>query len=169
MKIYEFRSICHWILLQRNKLAIFHHWFRQGFFPGRYQAIISTHDGQFIDAYMRHSASMRYAPCVDYNCVFLMPCEWLIVVHVIKSSRISSHNIWHHIIIYGYTTFKICIVIIVSRNFRHWLHRKCPQWQNLMKSVTFLFQWTSSNELKSVRWYKDSGLNTCHRNQLLIY
>ena len=88
---------------------------------------------------------------------------------------------WHHIIIqvnetrlsigyldsiYGYTTFKICIVFFVSWNFRQWLHCKCAKWQ--MKLVIFLFQWTSSNELKSVRWYKDSGLSTFPRNQILI-
>ena len=32
---------------------------------------------------------------VDYNCVCLMPFEWLMVVHLIKSCRTSSHNLWY--------------------------------------------------------------------------
>ena len=104
-------------------------------FLGRCQAIISTNDGQFSDAYMRHSASIRYALSVDYSCVCLLPCEWLIVVHLIKSCRTSSHNIWrfrsHQFILpfnikinFWLNIRNIIFVVCVAKIGMHDLYRK---------------------------------------------
>ena len=53
MKMFEFRLKFHWSLFLRVQLTIF-------IVPSRRQAIIWTNDGKLTDAYMRHSASMRY-------------------------------------------------------------------------------------------------------------
>ena len=61
MKMYEFRIKFQWILFLGVKLAIFQHWFigsDNGLAPDRRQAIIWTNDGKYVDAYMRHSASI---------------------------------------------------------------------------------------------------------------
>ena len=56
MKVYEFRLRFHWSLFLRVQLTVFQHW--NGLAPARRQAIIWSNAGLFIDAYMRHSASM---------------------------------------------------------------------------------------------------------------
>ena len=47
-----------------------------GLSPTRRQAIIWTNDGQFIDAYMRHSASMSSFPITTHDAYFIRCRQW---------------------------------------------------------------------------------------------
>ena len=58
MKMFKFRLRFHWSLCPRVQSTIFHIGSDNVLVPARRQAIIWTNDGYFIDAYMRHSASM---------------------------------------------------------------------------------------------------------------
>ena len=55
--------------------------------PTRQQAIIWTKDGKFIDAYMRHSASMSCSIYFDIEQIFLKQGAVQI--------SLASHHVWY--------------------------------------------------------------------------
>ena len=60
MKMYEFRLIFHWSLFLGLQSTYSSIGSDNGLVPTRRQAIIGTNDGEFTDAYMRHSASISF-------------------------------------------------------------------------------------------------------------
>ena len=112
LKIYEFQLTFHWSYSQGSNEQYSSIGSDNGLTPSRWQAIISTNDGWFIDAYMRHSVSRSYS----YG-----PQEWRLwqKLYFKYISRLTGREL----LLNNHLEVFISFLLVISHQIMAW-HRK---------------------------------------------